>query len=391
MLITTARHIGPSSSDPGRIKKLILLFIPTNLCNLDCHYCFVSQMKGWERDDIVFRWPVEHILEGLRPERLEGYCFMNLTAQGETLLYKDIVPLTRGLLEMGHHVEIITNASVSKRIDEILEFPEELLKRLFFKCSYHYEQIRDKPMEEIYWRNVKKIQASPCSFTIEVMPNDEIAPDIDDLCRRCREHAGAVCHATVGRNSRRNSKALLTDMTQKEYVDTWSRLHSTMFDMKMDLFGVKRREFCYAGKWSLMIDIASGEASQCYGRINTQNVFEDLSRPIRFFPVGHSCTQAFCFNGHAHLAWGMIPELDTPTYAQVRDRVCPDGSHWVKPEMREYFSHRLAESNREYTKLGRIAHTIANPFYLASRFFHDIPGVKRKTIKFYKIIRGKFE
>lgn len=113
-----------------KINKLILCFIPTNLCNLKCEYCLVSQTNEWNRNDIKFQYPVEHIVQALSKERLGGECFINLTAQGETLLYKDIVPLTRGLLEEGHSVEIITNATISKRIDEILEFPENLLNNL---------------------------------------------------------------------------------------------------------------------------------------------------------------------------------------------------------------------------------------------------------------------
>ena len=109
-----------------KINKLILCFIPTNLCNLRCDYCLVTQTKEWERNDIEFSYPVEHIIKALSKERLGGTCYINLTAQGETLLYKDIVSLTRGLLEEGHAVEIITNATVSKRIDEILAFPDEL-------------------------------------------------------------------------------------------------------------------------------------------------------------------------------------------------------------------------------------------------------------------------
>ena len=101
-----------------KINKLILCFIPTNLCNLKCEYCLVSQTNEWNRNDIKFQYPVEHIVQALSKERLGGECFINLTAQGETLLYKDIVPLTRGLLEEGHSVEIITNATISKRIDE---------------------------------------------------------------------------------------------------------------------------------------------------------------------------------------------------------------------------------------------------------------------------------
>ena len=303
-----------------KMNKLILCFIPTNLCNFKCEYCVVSQTNEWERSDILFKYSVEHIIKAFSKKRLGGDCYINLTAQGETLLYKDIVPLTRGLLEEGHAVEIVTNGSVTKKIDEILGFDEELLKRLFFKFSYHYKETRDTRFEKMFWDNVRKIKKSPASFTVELMPHDEISGDIDDICRRCNENIEAVCHATVGRNDKKNSKDLLTNMTKAEYVSTWGKLKSTMFDLKMDLFGVKRKEFCYAGMWSLLVDISSGEASQCYGRMNTQNIFEDLTKVIHFMPVGYSCTQSFCFNGHAHVAWGIIPELKSPSYYEVRNR-----------------------------------------------------------------------
>ena len=101
----------------NKMNKLILCYIPTNLCNLKCEYCLVSQVDGWhERKDIEFKYPIEHMIKAFSKERLGGECFINLTAQGETLLYKDIVALTKGLLEEGHSVEIITNATVTKKI-----------------------------------------------------------------------------------------------------------------------------------------------------------------------------------------------------------------------------------------------------------------------------------
>ena len=372
------------------MHKLILCFIPTNKCNLKCNYCFVSQTHDWERDDMLFKFPVEHIIKGLSKERLGGACYINLTAQGETLLYKDIVPLTRGLLEEGHYVEIITNATVSKRVDEILSFPEDLLNHLFFKCSYHYEQLKDKPIEKVYWQNVQKIKRSPCSFTVELMPHDEIAGRIDDICARCENNAGAVCHATVGRITKRRDIPILTNMSKEDYVKTWSRLDSTMFRLKMDLFGVKRKEFCYAGEWSLLVDIGSGEASQCYGRPNTQNIFKDLSKPIKFRPVGYSCMQPFCFNGHAHIAWGIIPELNSPTYYEVRNRTCSNGENWVKNDCEPYFKQKFIDTHKPYSTMKKLGHRISNPLYLFFTLFHDLHGVKRKAIKFYKIVRGKF-
>lgn len=374
-----------------KINKLILCFIPTNLCNLRCDYCLVTQTKEWERNDIEFSYPVEHIIKALSKERLGGTCYINLTAQGETLLYKDIVPLTRGLLEEGHAVEIITNATVSKRIDEILAFPDELLTNLFFKCSYHYEQIKGKNIEKVYWNNIKKIKASPCSFTLELMPYDKISESIPDLTQRCVDNAGAVCHATVGRNDAKNSKALLTDMSESEYVATWSKLDSAMFKLKMKLFGVKRKEFCYAGQWSLLVDISSGEASQCYGRMNTQNIFKDLSKPIKFRPVGHTCTQAYCFNGHAHIAWGIIPEYNAPSYYEIRNRTCIDGTNWVKGGCESLFKQKFVDNNKEFSSIQKLWNTLSNPWFLFASLFHDIPGVIRKSKKFYKIVTGKFK
>lgn len=376
----------------NKIKKLILCYIPTNICNLKCEYCLVSQVDGWhDGNGLSFKYSVDTMIKALSPERLGGECFVNLTAQGETLLYKDIVPLTRGLLEEGHSVEIITNCTVSKRIDELLEFPDELLTNLFFKCSYHYEQIKDKKIEQVYWSNIKKIKNSPCSFTLELMPYDKITENIDDICNRCEKNAGAICHATVGRDDGRTGKDLLTSMSKEKYIETWNRLDSTMFRLKMQLFGVKRKEFCYAGCWSLLIDMSTGEASQCYGRTNTQNVFKDLEKPISFRPVGHSCIQPFCFNGHAHIAWGIIPEYKSPTYYEVRNRNCADGSNWVKGGCAELFRQKLIDNNQEYTTWQKFMNTITNPLFLFCSLFHDIPGLKRKTKKFFKLVTGKYK
>lgn len=38
-----------------------------------------------------------------------------------------------------------------------------------------------------------------------------------------------------------------------------------------------------------------------------------------------------------------------PTYAEERDRVCVDGTHWLTPLMREMFSHRMSEWHEPYS------------------------------------------
>lgn len=376
----------------AKLNKLILCYIPTNRCNFKCEYCIVSQVDGWnDKREKAFKYPVEHMIRALTKERLGGECYINLTAQGETLIYKDIVPLTRGLLEEGHFVEIVTNGMITRTINEILSFPPEMLKRLFFKISYHYNELNNKGLREKYWENVRHIKESPCSFTIELMPHDNISSGISEIISDCKENVGAVCHATVGRDDKKHGKDILTNMSKKDYVDKWSQLDSTMFKLKMDLFGVKRREFCYAGEWSLLIDMSTGETAQCYGRMNTQNIFENLDKPIVFRPVGYSCSCAFCFNGHAHIAWGIIPELEAPTYYEVRNRICDDGSNWVKNDCADLFLQKFADNNKEYNNFQKFINTITNPFYLFFGIFHDLTGSIGKARKMYKIHTHKYE
>lgn len=373
-----------------KLHKLILCFIPTNICNLKCKYCFVSHTNEWTRDDIEFKYPVDHIVKALSEERLGGKCLINLTAQGETLLYKDIVPLTRGILEQGHYVEIVTNATITKRIDEILAFPPEILSRIEFKCSYHYEQLKNLKIEQRFWDNIRKIKKSVASFSVEIMPNDEISAELPTICSHCKENVGANCHATVGRNDRIGGKSLLTDGTEQEYRQTWDVLKSDMFNFKMSLLNVRRKEFCYAGAWSLLVDISSGEATQCYGRMNTQNIFHDLTKKIKFVPVGYTCTQPYCFNGHAHLSLGVIPELNSTNYFQIRNRYDEYGNPWIKEPCAAFFKQKLADNNRGLSSVQKFINTIVNPFFLTKSLFHDIHGVKRKVKKYIRVVRGKY-
>lgn len=373
------------------ISKLILIYIPTSVCNYRCEYCFIGHTNSWKEEKEQFRYSVDEVLAGLTKERLCGTCLINLTAKGETLLYKDLVPLTEGLLKEGHYVEIITNGSITRVIDQLLSFPEQYLERIFFKISYHYKEIKDKKKEETFWKNVDRIKRSPCSFSLELMPYDELNDCIDDIMYQCIKHVGAPCHATVGRDDSDKQKGLLTDLSRQEYVNIWTKLDSQMFKLKMDLFGVRRKEFCYAGKWSLIIDLASGKASQCYGRPFTQDIFKDVSKPIVFFPVGYTCMQPFCFNGHSHVALGMLPDVDAPSYAQVRNRICEDGSEFLKPSCKNFFSQKLFDNNNRYSGKLKMLITMVTPLYLIKSLFFDIKDNKRKLQKYKNIVMKKFK
>lgn len=374
----------------NKLSKLILLYIPTSICNNRCEYCFINHTDSWNEEKELFKYSVDQMLQGLTKKRLGGTCLINLTAKGETLLYKDLVPLAEGLLKEGHYVEIITNGTVKKVIEQFLEFPKEYQERLFFKISYHYKEMLGKKKEEVFWENVERIKASSCSFSLELMPYDELNNCVEDIIEQCENHVGAPCHATVGRDDSDKNKGLLTNLSREEYVEKWNQLDSQMFKLKMDLFGVKRKEFCYAGKWSIIIDIASGKAGQCYGRPFTQDVFKDPNKPIEFFPVGYTCLQPFCFNGHSHVALGMLPDVKAPTYEQVRNRVCKDGTEFLKPGCKEFFSQKLSNNNKQYNFVQKIFITCITPFYLFRSLFFDVKDNKRKLVKYFKIFTRRF-
>ena len=79
------------------------------------------------------------------------------------------------------------------------------------------------------------------------------------------------------------------------------------------------------------------------------NLYENMDKPLPQKPVGCHCSLPHCYNGHSYLAYGVIPELKTPCYSELRNRICSDNTEWLTPEVKAFFSTRLYESNREYS------------------------------------------
>lgn len=330
-------------------KRLINGIIPTNKCNLSCPYCYISQLPDYMKATQSFEYTPEHIAKCLSAERLGGCCLINLTGEGETMLQPELVKLCELLLKQGHYMEIVTNLTVKKVVDEFLRLPADLQKHLEFKVSFHYEELKRKNMLDGFIENLKKIQQSDYSFTLELMSADSQIQYIPEIMEFCKKYVGAKCHVTVGRNEKYREKSLLSDLSMSDYVNTWSVFESTMFDFKMDLLDVKRKEFCYAGDWTLFVNMHTGEARSCYAQPFSQNIFKDCKKSIKFHAVGYHCVQPYCFNGHAFLSLGAIPEMKAPTYLEIRNRTRDDGTEWFGDDAKEFFGSKLVESNREYS------------------------------------------
>ena len=335
-----------------RIKRFIDIYVPVTTCTLRCRYCYITQHRLFNGPLPKFNFSPEYVRKALSKERLGGPCLINLCGGGETLLAPQLVDYIRELLEEGHYVMVVTNATVSKRFEELSKLPKELLSHLFFKFSYHYLELKQRNLLDKFFANVCLMRDSGASFTLEATPNDELIPYIEEMQQVAINHVGAVNHVTVGRDERvPGALPILTNMSRENYKKTWSVFKSEFFDYKMSIFGVKRKEFCYAGAWSLYINLATGVATQCYCSYFSQNVFADIHKPIKFKPVGNNCMQEHCYNGHAFLVLGLIPELSAPTYGEIRNRICADGSEWLKPEMKAFMSTKLYESNSQYSMI----------------------------------------
>ncbi len=346
-------------------KRLIAVSIPMQACNLKCHYCYISQLNEWENNKKRGTLDPVLIEKAFSVERLEGPCIINLTGKGETLIPKEIPDIIGRLLRQGHYLEVVTNGTLTNRFEEIARFPKEWLSRLEFKFSFHYLELKKHEWIDRFFNNVQMMKNAGCSFTVELMPNDELIPYIDEIKKLCINKVGALCHLTIGRDDT-NGRKILTKLSIDEYLKTWEQFNSNMFRFKYSVFDIKRREFCYAGAWSLYVNLLTGEARQCYGCYADQNIYNDVSKPIRFRPIGKCCKQPFCYNAHAFMSLGVIPEVDTPTYAEIRDRVDLNGEHWLSEEIRQAFSIKLVDQNQRIKGIKWISYYTYYPIYWAN-------------------------
>ena len=364
-----------NNSTVHKMKRFVNLYIPVTTCNFKCSYCYITQSGLWKSKVPEFKYDASVIRKGLSKKRLGGICHINICGDGETLIPEAITPIVKELLLEGHYIMIVTNGSISKRFDDLLNLDDELLCRLGFKFSLHYmELIQNQYFMKAFLENVNKVKKSKCSFSIELTPNDELIPYIEDIKKFCLEHFGALCHVTVARDTTKSNIPILTSLSRDEYKKIWSTFESPMFDFKMSTFNVKRTEYCYAGDWSLWVNLGTGETTQCYSSCFKQNIFEDVSKPIKFCAVGKHCNVPHCHNSHALLTLGTIPSINKVNYCQVRDRLTSDGQHWLKDDMRYFLSNRLDKNNHKYNILEVSTNEL-------KRIYYRLQYIKSKVIK----------
>lgn len=340
----------PQRIQRRRIHKFIELLVHgTTECNFHCTYCYVWRKQEFTRGRETSEYTPAEIRHALSWKKLGGPCHINACALGETMLSKDIVALSYELLEEGHYLSLITNGTVTPRIDEILRFPEHLLERMFFKLSFHYEELKRKNLLLVFWTNVDKIKNSPCSYSLEITPCDSLIQEIEAIRREFTEKAcGAMPHITFTRDANKENLDLLSELSLKEYQETWEVFDSELFRLKCDLYQKTICQDCYAGCWSYRVNVMNGNLQSCYQQELNGTIFDQNRKTFPVMTVGNRCGLNYCFNNHAFLAWGDAPQISCADYLAVRDRIDADSNHWVKEPYAAAMGQKLYENNFRY-------------------------------------------
>lgn len=341
-----------------KIKKFIDCIVPVTTCNLRCHYCYITLCHEFDKKLPKFEYNAEHIGKSLSKERLGGVCCINFCGGGETLLPSEMTGIIEEVLKQGHYVMVVTNGTVTKRFEEIVQFDKELLKRLFFKFSFQYLELKRTNQLNKFFDNIRMIDEAGCSFSLEITPNDEIIPCIEEIKNIAIENVGAIPHVSVARDTTQKRLPILTKMNREEYRNVWGQFKSKMFEFKLAMFNKKRREFCYAGSWSYFLDLGTGDLKQCYAGKVVQNIYEDISAPIVEKPIGWCCPEPHCYNAHAWLTFGDIPELEAPTYLDMRNRETQNNIVWCKEPVKSFFMQKLKDNNKQYSFIGKLGYSI---------------------------------
>ena len=332
-----------------KMKRLIECYVPVYACNMKCDYCYIKQneQRHFENKIIPFTYSPVHMAKCLNKERLGGTCLINLCAGGETLLSHEVVDLTKLLLEEGHYVMIVSNGTITKHIKELCEIDPRLRKKLWFRLSFHYLELKRLKMLDTYFDNFNLIKCAGCSVSCEMVASDDYIPYIEEIKRMCMERIKSLPEINIAR--RESDFSTLTDLTEEEYDSIWGQFKSASFELKKKTVGVKRKEFCYAGDWTVTLDLGTGYFSKCYSS-PIQNIFKNPEEKIRFEAIGCNCPLPYCHNSHIWMTFGDIPELKFPTFAEVRSRNCVDGTRWLTDEMYDFVNCKLVETNGEYKR-----------------------------------------
>jgi organic radical activating enzyme len=334
-----------------RIKRFIECSVPITACNLNCSYCYVIQQK--RRNKKISQTRMDPILIGkaLNRKRLKGTCYISLCGVGETLLHPDIIEVVKELLMQGHYINITTNGTITDKFVDLCSIEPILLKRVHIAFSFHYLELKRKNLLDEFFNNIDRIRKAGSSYVVQLNLCDEYIPYLDEIKNICIDKVGAMPQVALTRNEKTKPMTIMSQYNTEKYYELGQSFKSPLFDFTFKNFLVKRKEFCYAGAWTFKMYLGTGDLRDCYGSPRVQNIYDDVNKPIIFLAIGNNCRLPYCVNSSHFMSLGVIPEIRTPTYAELRDR---NNSNWYSAEMRNFLETKLSLENKEYNSLKKV-------------------------------------
>lgn len=338
------------------MKRFFECLIPVTACNLKCEYCYVIQRNNRTMQMPQFKYSPEHIGKALSKERLGGVCYFSICGAGETLLPHETLEIAKLLITNGHYVNITTNGTITPRFEEILSWEEKYRKQLHIAFSLHYIELKRKNLLRTFFDNVKRIRQGGCSIIVQINLYDGYFPYWDEIKELCITEVGAAPQVAVTRDEEAPRYKFHTSHTEEEYIAKGREFHSPLWDFTLENFNKHRtRQFCYAGDWSGTLNLCTGIMTGCYGQGIEQDIFANIHKPIKFQPIGCTCSNKFCMNSSHFLSLGNIPSYPTPSYASLRNR---QDALWYTEDMEQFLSQKLFESNIQYNGIQKIMLTV---------------------------------
>lgn len=321
--------------------------LPVTVCNLKCPYCYVIQENRRDMQFADLKYSPEHIAKALSKERVGGICWISICGAGETLAQKELVLIVKELLKEGHYVNITTNGTLTKRFIEIIEECKLYTHHLHFSFSLHYTELKRLNLIDTFFDNIKYVRSNGASFLLQFNLCDEYLPYIDEIKRISVERVGAYPQVALTRDESTIPMKIMSNLSKDEYKDIGDSFDSPLFEFTYKNFNVKRREFCYAGDWSGVLNLQTGWLAKCYANPEGQNIFEDITKPIKFEAIGKHCNHIYCVNSSHFMSLGVIPSLPTPSYADLRNR---KDANWYTDEMYSFLSSKLISKKYSFLK-----------------------------------------
>lgn len=120
-----------------------------------------------------FPHSISYMVKALSNDRLGGKAFFNICGEGETLLKPGFIELVRGLLSEGHYVGIITNGTVTRKLEELLQFPKDMAERILVQFFLHYLELKQQNLLNTYFDNVNMVRNGGVSVAITIPGADD--------------------------------------------------------------------------------------------------------------------------------------------------------------------------------------------------------------------------